>query len=164
MGLIVSVLYLAAARSFIDGHTHRMGHRVRIHDNQTLCVTRSASDGLDQAGLRAQETFLVSIQDRNQADLRQIQAFPEQIDTDQNIKLRHTQITDDLHALHCTNVRVHIAHLDACLLEVDRQILRHFFGKRCHQDPFVSCASGIDLTDQIIDLALDRPYIYNRIQ
>ncbi len=39
------------------------------------------------------------------------------------------QIADDLHAFHGVDVVVHIAHLDACPLEIAGEVLRHLFGQ-----------------------------------
>ena len=164
MGLIVAVLNLAAAGSFLHGGSHGSGHIVRIHDDLALGISGRTANGLDQAGLAAQETFLVRIQNGHQAHFRQIQTLTKQVDTHQHIEFAHTQIPDDLHALHGADIRVHIANLDACFLQVHRQILRHFLGQGGNKHPFLLGRSRIDLADEIVDLAVDRLDFHNWIQ
>ena len=114
IGLIKSVLNAATTLRFIDGGAHGRRHIVRVHDDPAFGISGCPTDGLDQAGLTAQEAFLVRIQNRYQTDFRQVKTFPEQVDANEYIEFRHTKVTDDFHSLHGADVRVHIAHLDAC--------------------------------------------------
>ena len=75
-----------------------------------LQVARRAADGLDQRALRAQEAFLVRIEDRDQRHLGHVEAFAQQVDADQHVELAEAQVADDLHALDRVDVRVQVAH------------------------------------------------------
>ena len=164
MGLVVGVLDLPAALRFIQRSPHGGSYRIGVHNDPPLGISGGTADGLDQTGFASQETLLVRIQNGHQTDLRQVQALTKQIDAYQHIEFGHTQIPDDLHALHGTDVRMHIAHPDAGLLEVHRQILRHFLGQGGHQHPLIFRGSGVDLTDEIVDLAVNGPHFHNGIQ
>ena len=74
-------------------------------------VARAAADGLDQRSARTQKAFFVGIQNRHQRDFRQIQAFAQQVDADQHVKLALAQIAQDLHALERFDFGVQVAAL-----------------------------------------------------
>ncbi len=73
--LVVRLLHGAPAVGLIERATHRVGHHVGVQDGSALQVTRRASDGLDQRPRGAQKAFLVSIENRDQRNLRQIEAL-----------------------------------------------------------------------------------------
>ena len=86
MGLVERVLFGPAALRLVDGPAHRRGNRIRVHDHHTLRVSRGPADGLDQGRFRAQKALFVRVQNRHQGDLRQVQAFPEQVNAHQHVK------------------------------------------------------------------------------
>ena len=59
---------------------------------------------------------------------------------------------------------MHIPDLNARLLQVHRQVLGHFLGQSCHQDPLLSGRAGIDFPNQVIDLPLNGPHLHQGIQ
>ena len=48
---------------------------------------------------RAQEPFLVGVEDRDQRDLGQVEPLAQQVDPDQHVELAAAQVADDLDAL-----------------------------------------------------------------
>ena len=82
-------LLCTAAICFIQRALHRIGHTVGIHDHPPVDVSCRPPDRLDQRRVRTQEAFLIRIQDSHQRDLRQIQSFPEQVNSHHHIE--HTQ-------------------------------------------------------------------------
>ena len=75
-------------------------------------------DGLDERALRAQEAFLVGIEDGDERDLRQVEAFAQQVDADEHVEHATPEVPQDLHALERLDVGVQVAHLHAELLVV----------------------------------------------
>src|SRR5690606_32291867 len=61
VGGVVGLLLLAAAVGLGDGALHRAGHAVGVEDDAAVDVAGGAADGLDQAGLGAQEALLVGV-------------------------------------------------------------------------------------------------------
>ena len=59
---------------------------------------------------------------------------------------------------------MHITDLDACLGQVGRQVLSHFFGQCSHQHPLLPGGSGVDLPNQVIDLPFNGADLHHRIQ
>ena len=51
---------------------------------------------------------------------------------------------------------VHIAHLDACGFKVIGQILGHFLGERGDEHTFALGCAGVDFSNEIVDLTINR--------
>ena len=84
---IVLHLLVAAAFGLADGTLHRARLAIGIEYCRTVQVARRASDGLYQRALRTQEALLVGIENRDQRNFRHIEAFAQQVDSDQHIEL-----------------------------------------------------------------------------
>ena len=164
MGLVEGVLLLPPALGLVHGPAHGGGNGIGVHHHHAVGVSGRPADGLDEGGLRAQEALLVRVQNGNQRDLRQVQALPQQVDAHQHVEGAQPQVPDDLHALHGVNVVVHIAHLDPRPLEIGGQILGHLFGQGRDQHPLISRGALVDLSDQVVNLALHRPHLDAGIQ
>ena len=164
MVLVEFVLDLPSPGGLVHGHPHGWGHRIGVHNDLAVGVSGRPAHGLDQAGLTAQEAFLVRVQDGHQAHLRQVQALPQQIDAHQHIEFGKAQVPDDLHPLHGPDVGVHIPDFDTGLLQIHRQVLRHLLGQGGDQHPLLPGGAQVDLPDEVIDLAVDGPDLYLGIQ
>ena len=79
---------------------------------------------------RAQEAFLVGVEDRDQRALGDVEALAQQVDADQHVEGAEPQVADDLDALQRLDVGVHVAHADAVLVHVLGQVLGHALGER----------------------------------
>src|SRR3954470_14020403 len=156
MLLVVADLLRAPPIGLSDGSLDRVRHLVGIEDRRTVDVPRRAADGLDQRALRAQESLLVGVEDRDQRHLRQVEAFAQQVDADEHVELAEAQVTDDLHPLHRLDLRVQIAHLHAVFGKVLGQLLRHALGERGDQHALVLLHADADLREEIVDLARRR--------
>ena len=87
MLLVVGDLDVTATVGFVDGLVHGFGDVIGIHDDGAGHISCGTADGLNQRTIGAQESFLVGIENRHQRDLRQIEAFPQQIDADDDVDL-----------------------------------------------------------------------------
>ena len=70
-------LLLAPPVGLVDGAPHGVGHLIGVQDGAAFNVARSAADGLDQRALRAEEAFLIGVEDapgrlRAGRDLREV--------------------------------------------------------------------------------------------
>ena len=164
MLLVEIVLNSPAALRLLHGRPHGGSDFICIQDDQALGVSGGAADGLDQGRLAAEESLFVRVQHRHQADLRQVQALPQEVDAHQHVELAQPQVPDDLHPLDGLHVRVHIPHPDAGVFEIFRQVLRHFLGQCCDKDTLVSGGPLVDLRHQVIDLAGDGPHLHPGVQ
>ena len=160
---VVFDLFLAPAIGFVDRDPHRVGDAVRVQDRLAAQVARRAADGLDQRAGRAQETFLVGIQDRDQRDFRHVQTLAQQVDADQHVELAQPEIAQDLDPLDGFDVRMQIAHAHVVLAEIVGQVFGHALGQRGHQHAIAHRHALADFREQIVDLGGDRTDLHLRI-
>ena len=125
---------------------------VGVHDDLAVDVARRAADGLDQRARRAQIAFLVGVENRDQRDLRQIEALAQQVDSDQHVEVALAQTADDLDALDRLDIGMQVAHAHAEVVIVVGQILGHLLGQAGHQDALVDRNALANLLEQIVDL------------
>ncbi|CRK52076.1 hypothetical protein RHCRD62_30740 [Rhodococcus sp. RD6.2] len=119
-------------------------------------VAGGTTDRLNQAGRTAQESFLVGIEDRDEGDLRKVEALAKQVDADQDVVLAEPQLTQQLDATQGVDVRVQVPHTDAEFEEVVREVLGHLLGQCGDEDTFVALGALPDLVNQVVDLPLRR--------
>ena len=164
MFLIIFLLQFPASHRLINRHTHRIRYGISIHDNVSLCISRCTSYGLYQRSLRTQKSFFICIQNCHQGDFRNIQSFPQKIDSNQDIKHIQTHIPDNLCPFQCINIRMQILHPYSQFFHIICQIF-------CH--PFCQCGNQyfmpffhffVYFSYQIINLSLYRTYLYEWIQ
>ena len=164
MFFVVGHLNGAPPFRFRDGLGHRIGHVVGVEQGNATDVPSRTANGLDQGAFRPQKAFFVGIQDRHQGDLRQIQAFPQQVDAHQDVVLAVAQVLNDLDALNGVNLRVHVAHLDLVFGQVVAEVFGHALGERGHQHPLVALSAHANLTEQVIHLPARGPHLNDGIE
>ena len=126
---VIGHLYAPAAFRFFHGPCHGGGYGIGVEDDPGFGISCGPADGLYKGGLRTQEAFLIRIQNGDQSHLRQVQSLPQQIDAHQHVKVSQPQIPNDLHAVQCIDIAVHIPDPDSHALQIFRQVLRHAFGQ-----------------------------------
>ena len=131
--LVVLDLDGAATVGLVDRGLHRAGHGVGVHDDLTVDVAGGAADRLDQRALRAEEAFLVGVEDGDQRDLGQVEPFAQEVDADDDVVDAKPQVAQDLDPLQRVDLAVQVVGADAHLLQVVGKILGHALGQRRHQ-------------------------------
>src|SRR5256884_293697 len=160
---VVFDLLLAAAVGLGDGALHRAGNLVGIEDHLAVDIARGAADGLDQRRFTAQKTFLVGVEDRDQRAFGNVEAFAQQIDADQRVERAEAKVSDDLDALDGVDVRVHVAHANALLMQVFGEVFSHPFGQHRDQRAVTRLRGGADFADEIVHLRTRRTNVDRRI-
>ena len=127
---IIFELLLAPAAGFGERALDRAGDGVGVEDHAAVDVARGAADGLDQRGLRAQEALLVGVEDRDQPAFGDVEPLAQQVDPDQHVIDAEAQLADQLDALQGLDVGVHVADLEARLVEIFGEVLGHPLGQR----------------------------------
>src|SRR5271163_4222290 len=125
---------------------------VGIHDYAAVDMARGAARGLNQRAGRTQVAFFIGVQNRDQRHLRQIEAFAQQVDSDQHVELTLAQAADYFDALDRLDIRMQVAHADAEVVVVVGQILGHLLVQAGHQHSLVDGDALVNLLEQIIDL------------
>ncbi len=91
---------------------------------------------------RAQEAFLVGIEDGNQRDLGQVEAFPEQVNADDHIVDTQPQITQDFDPLDGVNLGMQVVDFDPQLADIFRKVFSHALGQGRDERAFTPARCG----------------------
>ena len=86
MPLVVTALDGPTAACLVDRRPHRRRLLVGVHQHLALHVSRRPTDRLDERGLAAEEPLLVSVENRHQRDLGQVEPFAQQVDAHQHVE------------------------------------------------------------------------------
>ena len=164
MFLIICHLDLAATLRLFNRILHGICHIICIHDNMTFRITCCTSDCLHKRCLRAQESLFIRVQNRHKRDLRNIQTFSQKIDSDQNIKNIETHIPHDFCPLQRINIRMQITDTNTKFPHIIGQIFGHSFCQCSDQNLMFSCNLLLHLTNQVVNLSLNRAHLDFRIQ
>ena len=108
VGLIIGFLNLTPPFRLINSGLHRGSNRIGIHDDLTVGITGSPPNGLNQGAFITQEAFLIRIQNCDQRNFRNVQTFPQQVDSDQHIEFTQPEFTNDLRSFQGLDVTVQI--------------------------------------------------------
>ncbi len=69
-------------------------------------MARRAADRLNERAAGTKEPFFIRIENGDKRDLRKIQAFAQQVDADQDVKLAPAQVAKNLDAVQGTDFGV----------------------------------------------------------
>src|SRR5439155_1187712 len=97
-------------------------------------MSRCATCGLNKRSLAAQKSLLVRVQNADERNFGKIEAFPQQVDPDQNIEISRTQAAQNLDALYRVDVAMEIAHFQSDIAQIIGEIFGRAFRQRCHQN------------------------------
>ena len=114
--------------------------------------------------MRPQESFLIRIQNRHQRNLRQVQSFTQQIDTNQHVKQTFPQVIHNLYPLQGIHITMDIITTDTHTCHISRQLFSHPLRQSRYQNPFIHSRPLGNLFHQIIYLIQGRAHFNNRIQ
>src|SRR5687768_616781 len=145
-------LRLAATRRFLEAALHRARDPVRVEDRTPAHVSGGAAHGLDERAIAAEKPFLVRVENRDERDLGHVQPFPQEVDSHEHVELAESQSAHDLHALDGVDVRVHVPHADAHLLEVVAQVLGHALGEGRDEHALAAALANAYLVEEVVHL------------
>ena len=103
-----------------------------------------AAHGLDQRAGGAEEAFLVGVEDGDERDFGQVEAFAQQVDADEHVELTLAQAGQQLDALQGFDFGVHVAAADADLGVVAGQVFGHALGEGGDEDALVALGAIAD--------------------
>ncbi len=143
---------------------HGVSLSIGIHNHLTRNIPCSTPDRLDERALIAQETLLVGIEYGDETDLRKIKTLPQQVDSDEHIEFSFAQIAQDLNALHCSYIRMHVTCTHALIEQVIGKIFGHLLRKGGYKHALIFCGSLFRLVDDVVNLRKRRTHNNLRIQ
>jgi hypothetical protein len=152
VGEVIGDLLFATPVGFGEGAFHGAGDLVGIEHDAAIDVARGAADGLDEGGFRAEETFLVGIENGDEAAFGNVEAFAEEVDADQNVERAEAKIANNFNAFDGVDVRVHIAHPNALFVHIFGEVFGHLLGEH-RAEGAVALVDGLaDLVDDVVHL------------
>ena len=153
---IILDLDFAPPLRLLDGPFHRIGGAVGVHDDCAFDVSRRPAHRLDEGRVGAQETLLVGVEDGDQADLRQVQPLPQEVDPHHHVVGSQPQVAQNLHPLDGVNLAVEVVYLDVQFAQIVGQVLGHALGQCGDQHALAPSHPLVDLPHQIVHLPLHR--------
>ena len=154
MLLVVLELQGASALGLVDGELHRLGDAVGIHDDLAVEVAGSTAGGLGEGAAAAQEALLVGVEDGHERDFGQVEALAQQVHAHEHIDGAGAQVVDDLYAVECLHIAVHVGTAYVESGEVVGEFFGHALGEGGDQGALVTLDAQLYLLDEVIDLAL----------
>ena len=91
---------------------------------------------------RAEEAFLVGVEDGDEGDFGEVEAFAEEVDADEDVVLALAQVAEELDALEGFDLGVHVAAADADLGVVAGEVFGHALGEGGDEDALVALRRG----------------------
>ena len=138
--IVVSLLDDTAAFCLINCAAHGVRHLVGVQNGAAIQVAGGAADGLNQRALRAQEAFLVRIEDGDQGNFREVETFAQEVDADQHVVFALAQVAQQSHTFERLNLGMHVAAFHADFGVVAGQVFGHALGQRGDQHALVLAA------------------------
>ena len=99
---------------------------------------------MEQRSFVAQEALPIRIKDGDQADLRDVQPFTEEVDAHDDIDEPKAQCVDDFRPLDGVDLRMQVVGLDAHAAQVRRDFLCELDGQHGDQGPFSTLDTCVD--------------------
>ncbi|MFM1943705.1 MAG: hypothetical protein RI897_2687 [Verrucomicrobiota bacterium] len=118
-------------------------------------MTGGAAGGLDEAGGAAEVALLVGIEDGDEGDFGEVEAFAEEVDTDEDIELSLSEGAEDFDTFDGVDFAMQVADVDAEVAEVVGEFFGGAFGEGGDEDSFVFIDVLADGLDEVIDLAFE---------
>ena len=122
----------------IFGNRHQCFHAVRdcIREEHHFAIhmSRRTACGLDKGSLAPQKSFLVRVENADERNFGKIEAFPQQIDPDQDIEIGRAQAAQNLDALDRVDIAMEITHFQSDIAQIIGEIFGRAFRQRCHQN------------------------------
>ena len=162
--LVITQLLGTTTICLVYGQLHGRRDGVGIHDDTAVDITGSTSGCLYQTATRAQESFLVGIENDDERHLGQIETLAQKIDTHQHIILSLTELLKDLHTVQRGNVTMYIGCSHTVVEQELAQFLGHSFGQRRDQRTFLLFYTYTNLLQQVVNLILRWTHLYLWVQ
>ena len=156
VGFVVCLLDGAAAVGFLHQTADGVGDDIAEEDAFAVDVAGGAAGGLDEAGFVAQEAFFIRIQDADEGDFRQVEAFAQEVDAHEDVYLAGAEFAEDFHALDGVYIRMDVFDVQPDVAEVVCQILCGAFGEGGDEDALADGDALVAELDGFVYLAVQR--------
>ena len=152
---VVFFLLGAAVFGDVDEALNGVGDLVAKQNALAVEVAGGATGGLDEGGLVAEKAFFVGIENTDERNLGEVEAFAEKVDADENVELGGAEGAQDFDALDGVDVGVEVAHLEIDASEIVGEVFGGFFGESGDEDALVFFHPLAAEFDGFVDLAFE---------
>ena len=164
MDLVVFHLLGPSAVCLPDCLLHRIRDSVGVHDDKTVDISGGPARRLGQCPSGAQEAFLVGVQNRHKRNCRNIKAFPQEVDSYQDIEQAVLEVLDDLDSLGSVHVGMDVPDPDSDPVQIVGKFLGHPLGQGGDKDPLIVLRPLPDLFDKVVHLVFRRAHLNRRVK
>ena len=154
LGVVVG-LELAAVTGDGEQGLDALGLLVGKEDDFSGDVAGGAAGGLHEGGLAAEEAFFVGIEDADEGDFGEVEAFAEEVDADEDVAVALAEGAEDFDALDGVDVAVEVADFEADVAEVVGEVLGGAFGEGGDEDALAALDALAAEFDGFVDLAFE---------
>ena len=162
--LVVRDLLLSVRVRDAQEIAYRVRLVVRVQDDPPLLVARSAARGLDERRRGAEKALLVRVEYRDERDLREVEPFAQEVDSDKHVELALPQPLENRDALYGVNVAVQVLDAYALVVEVLRKILRRALRQSGNEHAVLLRDDPADLRDEVVDLVRERTHLDHGVE
>ncbi len=128
VGEVVGGLFFAAVagdvEEFLDGGCDFIG----VEDDAAVEVASGAACGLDEGAFGAEVAFFIGVEDADEGDFGQIEAFAEEVDADEDVEAALAEVSEDFDAFDGVDFGVEVADAEFEVAEVVGEV---FCGAFC---------------------------------
>ena len=157
-------LTFSAALGFLDGVLHRGRHPVGVHDDTGVNMARRTTHLLDETRRAAKKALLVSVQNAHQRDLGQVQTLAQEVDAHEHVEFAGSEVGQDLDALERLDVTVEVAHTEALVVEILREVFAQALGESGDEHALATGRPLPAALEQVRHLAASRLDLDDRIE
>ena len=161
---VVAHLFLTTALRLLDGLLHGTGHVVGIEYGKSIEISRGTTDGLREASVASQKTFLVGIENGNERYFGQVETFAKKIDTYEHIIYSTTQGIHDADTFQGVHVGMYVGCLDAMPEQVLGKFLCHALGDGGDKHTLLAFYAKLYLLHEVVYLVLGRTNLYSWVE
>ena len=160
VGNLLRAAFLRNFKKFFYG----IGDDIRIENDPPLGVSRGAAGDLNQRTFGTQEALLVRIENRNEPNLRQVDAFAQKVDADQTVERAVAQFGKNPDTLNGVDFGVKIFHAHSEFGEIIGETLRALFRKRGDNRSSAQRSGLADFLHNVVNLRTERTDFNFRIK
>ena len=122
-----------------------VGLFVGVEDDSPLLVAGGPTSRLHERGRRPKESLLVGVENRDKRDFWKVEAFAQEVDPYEDVKLALPETMEYRDALDRVDVAMKVLYADAGAVEILRQVFGRPLGERRDENAVSSGDDALDL-------------------
>ena len=153
-GVVVD-LDLAAITAYGEEGLDAFGLLIGEEDDFAGDVAGGAAGGLDEGGFAAEEAFFVGVEDADEGDFGEVEAFSEKVDANEDVAVAFAEGAEDFDAFDGVDVAMEVADFESDIAEVVGEVFGGAFGEGGDEDALAALDALAAEFDGFVDLAFE---------